>query len=78
METLTRTKPKPGTQHDRILFYLQFGMRLTVGIALNELKIYALSQRVGELKEMGWPIMDEWVTTQSGARIKQYYLGASE
>lgn len=66
--------PDPGTQHFRILMALKAGRRLTVGVALEELRIYALSQRVGELKRMGWPITARTVETAGGARIAEYSM----
>jgi hypothetical protein len=34
----------------------------------------ALSQRVGELRRAGVTVMDKWVSTSGGARVKAYYL----
>jgi hypothetical protein len=50
------------------------GKRLTVAVALAEHGCYALSQRCGELRRMGWPIMDRFITTNGGARVKEYWL----
>jgi hypothetical protein len=70
-----RCKPlKRGKQHYEILMYLEKGGRLTVGKALLELNIYALSQRIGELKKQGWPIQSRTVETNGGARVSEYFL----
>lgn len=70
-----RCKPlKRGKQHYEILMYLQAGGRLTVGKALTELNVYALSQRIGELKKQGWPIQSRTVETNGGARVSEYFL----
>lgn len=66
--------PERGTQSYEILMVLQAGGRLTVAKALTELGVYALSQRIGELKKMGWPILSKPVTTNGGARIAEYRL----
>lgn len=66
--------PKAGTQHHTLLMAFQRGESLTVGIALERYGVYALSQRVGELKKMGWPIDSEPVTTAGGARISRYWM----
>lgn len=66
--------PERGKQHYKILTYLQAGGRLTVGKALRELEIYALSQRIGELKRQGWPIKSTTVETSGGARVSEYFL----
>lgn len=67
-------EPVRGTQHYEILMYLQDGGRLTVGKALLELSVYALSQRIGELKKQGWPIQSRTIETSGGARVSEYYL----
>ena len=66
--------PTRGTQAYEILMYLQGGGRLTVAKALRELNVYALSQRIGELKRAGWPIQSHMVETAGGARVSEYWL----
>lgn len=67
--------PPRDSQTYSILMYLQNGGRLTVAKALNELGVYALSQRCGDLKhKFGWPIKSETVRTARGARIAEYFL----
>ena len=57
-----------------ILRELQHGRRLTVAVALSELGVYALSQRIGELRRLGWPIERTMVRTRGGATVAEYYL----
>ncbi|MHB1326880.1 MAG: helix-turn-helix domain-containing protein [Gemmatimonadales bacterium] len=66
--------PNRGTQHYELLTAMQQGKRLTVAIALTEHGVYALSQRIGELKRMGWPIHSRTVEVRSGARISEYWM----
>jgi hypothetical protein len=67
--------PKQGTQHYTLLQAFQRGERLTVGVAMQRYQVYALSQRVGDLKHRyGWPIKDRTVETSGGARISEYWL----
>ena len=66
--------PTRGTQHYEILVYLQAGGRLTVGKALLELGVYALSQRVGELKKQGWPIQSRVLKTGPKTYVAEYWL----
>lgn len=66
--------PREGTQHNTLLRAFQRGESLTVGVALEKYRVYALSQRVGELKRMGWPIESEMVETSGGARICRYWM----
>ena len=66
--------PRKGTQHYELLTSMQAGERLTVAKALNEHGVYALSQRIGELKKMGWPIQSRTIETNGGARVSEYWL----
>jgi Helix-turn-helix domain len=59
-----------------ILRELQRGRRLTVAVALSELGVYALSQRIGELRRLGWPIDRIMIRTSGGATVAEYYLAA--
>ncbi len=67
------TKP----QKELLLDYLLQGHRPTVNEALQELGIYALSQRVGDLIRAGIPVQSQFITTPTGKRIKQYWLEPS-
>lgn len=67
--------PPRDSQAYRILLTLQSGRHLTVGEALNELGVYALSQRIGDLKrKYGWPVKSKTVITPGGAQISEYWL----
>ena len=68
--------PEPHTQCGELLRAFQRGERLTVAEALSQYGVYALSQRVGELKKAGWPIESEWYATAGGAKVKRYFVGA--
>ena len=57
-----------------ILRELQQGRRLTVAVALSELGVYALSQRIGELRRLGWPIDRTMIRTRGGATVAEYKL----
>lgn len=66
--------PRIGTQHHKLLLAFQRGESLTVAEALTQYGVYALSQRVGELKKMGWPILAESYKTPGGARVARYSM----
>ncbi len=67
--------PPAGTQHYALLQAFQRGERLTVGVALQQYGVYALSQRVGDLKRRyGWPVQSRMVKTNGGAVIAEYWL----
>lgn len=67
-------EPRTGTQHHKLLLAFQRGESLTVGVALEKYGVYALSQRVGELKKMGWPIESETIETDGGAHVSRYWM----
>jgi hypothetical protein len=66
--------PEADTQCGQILRAMKRGERLTVAIALTQYGCYALSQRVGELKKMGWPVRSRFIKTNNNAMIKEYWL----
>jgi hypothetical protein len=66
--------PKRGTQHYELLTAMQAGSRLTVKVALERHGVYALSQRCGELRRMGWPILSRTIETAGGARVSEYWM----
>lgn len=57
-----------------ILLVLRAGVRLTVAKAMAEHGVYALSQRVGELKLLGWPVRSQIIALPSGKRVAEYSL----
>lgn len=70
--------PDKGGQNYEILMYLSRGGRLTVAKALSELGVYALSQRVGELKrDFGWPIQKRTVQVGPKTYVAEYFLEAA-
>ena len=71
------TIPAPETQLGTLLQALQRGEKLTVAQALKEFGVYALSQRVGDLKRMGWPVLTSTITTNSGKRVAEYRMEAN-
>jgi hypothetical protein len=74
LELMPVRLPNRGTQHYELLMAMQAGHRLTVAKALTEYGVYALSQRVGDLRKLGWPIMSRTVETHGGARVSEYWL----
>jgi hypothetical protein len=67
--------PERGTQCYELLMAMRQGERLTVAVALSKYGVYALSQRVGDLKrKYGWPVKSRMVETNGGAHISEYWL----
>ena len=57
-----------------LLEALRRGERLTVAFVLKRYDVYALSQRMGQLRSLGWPIQSEFTELASGKNVKQYWL----
>jgi hypothetical protein len=57
-----------------LLEALRRGERLTVANTLDQYGVYALSQRMGELKKLGWPIESKMIEVFSGKRVAAYWL----
>lgn len=66
--------PEPGTQCRMILDALKRGEYLTVADALTKYGCYALSQRCGELRRMGWPVLSQMKELPNGKRVAVYSM----
>lgn len=76
-EPKTKIPPHEG-QCYAILLYLKQGGTLTVAKAMSELGVYALSQRVGELKRTyGWPIKAKALKVGPKTYVAEYFLEAA-
>ena len=62
------------TQLWALLEALRRGEKLTFFDASERYGCRALSQRMGELRKLGWRIESEFVDTANGAKIKRYWL----
>jgi hypothetical protein len=66
------------SQNERLLAYLETGAAITNLESWRILGIYALSQRIGELKRDGHPIIKRTVTVHSPfgttCRVAEYRL----
>ncbi len=58
----------------RILEALLRHERLTVLTTIERYQCYALSQRIGELKALGWPIKRTMVKVASGKTVAEYAI----
>lgn len=57
-----------------VLLALKKGHRLTPLNAVRLCGLMSLSQRIGDLIELGWPINKSWRKTKD-AMVREYYLG---
>jgi hypothetical protein len=63
------------TQMQMILESLLLGEKLTVLDGVMRFKCLSLSQRISDLNlKHGWDIKSEWVTVDSGKKVKRYSL----
>jgi hypothetical protein len=66
--------PEANTLQGKLLRAMQSGERLTPISALEGYQCFSLSQRIGELKRMGWPIQSRMIEVPSGKRVAEYWL----
>lgn len=57
-----------------ILSLLKQGVKLTPLEALNRCACLSLSQRIGDLKKLGWPIKTQLIEIRPGTRVAEYSL----
>ena len=62
------------TDSERIWAHFAAGGTLTVAEAVQKVGVYALSQRCGDLRRRGKPVLDWWEKLPSGKRVKRYGL----
>ena len=67
--------PPRGSQCYELLMAMQNGVRLTVKMALDQYGVYALSQRIGDLKrKYGWPIKSRTIEVGPRTHVSEYWL----
>lgn len=66
------------THHEQIINYLLTGKSISVLTCFNELGFLALTPRIAELCQMGYPIQRQWTLSANGKRYKAYYLLPSD
>ena len=62
------------TQNARILKHLKDGGRVTALSALERFQCFRLASRICDLKAMGHDIKSQFIETESGKRVKVYWL----
>lgn len=67
--------PEKGTMTYELLSALKSGERLTPLSALEKYRCFSLSQRMGELRRSGWPIVSQMVSVSSGKKVAEYRMG---
>ena len=57
-----------------LLAALQRGEKLRPLEAAHEYGVMALSQRIGELRNLDWPVQSKLIKTPTGKRVSEYWL----
>lgn len=62
------------SQNTALFLYLAKGSTITGLEALNDFGIMRLAARIYELKKRGYDILDRWIITSRGKKVKEYWL----
>lgn len=62
------------SQTDLILEWMLSGKSITPLEALERFQTMRLGARIAEIRQKGYIVYSEFVTTPSGKRVKQYHL----
>ena len=54
--------------------FLEEGNSITGMVALDKFGCWSLPRRICDLKEIGIIIESQWIKTDSGKRIKEYWI----
>lgn len=73
-ENINPNEQSSASQAQMILSYMLQGNRITPIEALDLFKCFRLGARIADLKDRGYDIKSEFVTTPSGKRVKQYWI----
>lgn len=66
------------TDVQRIVDYLSRGNTLTALEGMAKLGMTDFRKRVSDARQQCYKILDNWVTTSSGKRIKRYFMKPEE
>ena len=78
LDLLTECRiPPRGSQCYELLTAMQDGVRLTVKVALDKYGVYALSQRIGDLRrKYGWPVLSKTIAVGPRTYVSEYWIEA--
>lgn len=65
---------RKASQNQRILEYLRTGHRITGLEALRLFDCIRMARVAGDLKAAGEDVRDRWIETNSGKRVKEYWI----
>jgi len=73
-ENINLNEASSASQAKMILAYMQKGNRITGIDALVQFQCFRLPARIADLRAEGHDIKSEFVTTNTGKRVKAYWL----
>lgn len=62
------------SQTDRIIDYLLTGKSITPLEALDLFGCFRLGARIADIRQKGYLVYSEFITTPTGKRVKRYHL----
>ncbi len=62
------------SQNEAILAHLQNGGKVSSLTALQMFGCLRMSGRAYDLRKAGYDVRDRWIETESGKRVKEYYI----
>lgn len=74
MQNINENAGASKSQTERILQYMLEGHSITPLEALERFQTMRLGARIAEIRQKGYIVYSEFVTTPSGKRVKQYHL----
>lgn len=65
------------TQTQRILAYMLGGGRITSLEALNQFQCFRLASRISDIRNLGYEVQSQFISTSTAKKVKQYWIATS-
>ena len=73
-ENINLNEETSQSQESKILDYMLRGNRITGMEALNLCGCWRLPARIADIVKRGFPVQSEYITTDTGKRVKSYWI----
>lgn len=74
MQNINENPSHSKSQAEKILDYMLSGKAITPIEALDLFGCFRLGARIADIRQKGYLVYSEFITTPSGKRVKKYYL----
>ena len=74
MENINENATSSQSQESKILDYMLRGHKITGIEALNLWGCFRLPARIADIQKRGFPVKSEFITTNTGKRVKAYWI----